>query len=480
MPKQRSLLIFENSIKSKATLKEYLKCLDRFQKAYRLKDYDSILSIEPKKLQEMIEDYVMDIKHKISPNTIPTRIYPIQSFCEVNDIEINWKKIRRLYPAKLKTSGRKAWGTKDVQMMLENCTDTRSKAILLVLASSGMRIGGLPGLKIKHLTDMELGCKAVCVYADSVEEYFTFINSEATDALEQYFENRKNQGEILNQDSPVFRANYRLGIEKVKPITERGVSELMQRLVKRAGIARSKNGTRYDTQTNHGFRKRFNTILKTTDGMKLSLAEKMMGHSFVIPLDDAYLTPSLEQLFDEYKKALINLTVDDSARIKIEKEKLEQEKSIVNQQRLENEKLLKRIEDLEYGRDAREGDFAKSILQTKTEWQKILTELSAFVFEIGNDEAYKRNFWKELIMSKKENRPMNPSAYDPDYVEMSDDEKREMHEYATRRLEELEKQPRKENMETSQISGKLGSKKTKYHEERLLRDMLLMSGPVKI
>ncbi len=69
-------------------------------------------------------------------------------------------------------------------MMLDDCTDTRSKVILLVLASSGMRIGGLPRLKIKHLTDMKLECKAVCVYADSLEEYFTFINLEATPALE--------------------------------------------------------------------------------------------------------------------------------------------------------------------------------------------------------------------------------------------------------------------------------------------------------
>lgn len=477
MPKQRSLLLFENSIKSKATLKEYLKCLDRFQQAYHLKDYDSILSIDPKKLQEMIEDYVMDIKHKISPNTIPTRIYPIQSFCDVNEVEINWKKIRRLYPAKLKTSGRKAWDTKDVQIMLENCTDTRSKAILLVLASSGMRIGGLPGLKIKHLADMKLECKAVCVYADSIEEYFTFINSEATDALEQYFENRKTQGEILNQDSPVFRANYRLGIEKVKPITERGVSELMQRLVKRAGIIRSKNGTRYDTQTNHGFRKRFNTILKTTDGMKLSLAEKMMGHSFVIPLDDAYLTPSIEQLFDEYKKALLDLTVDDSARIKIEKEKLEQEKSLVHQQREENEKLLKRIEDLEYGVEGRESDYAKMTLSVEKEWQRVLSPLMALFFEIGNDEEHKRKVWREIKDAQKENRPVNRAVYDPDYIEPSEEEKRAKREYALKGLQKLKEgqkleKTKKKTKLVQIIDGKLKIRNPPYNHERALMMLL--------
>ncbi|MCH7967387.1 MAG: hypothetical protein IIB02_08270 [Thaumarchaeota archaeon] len=64
--KQRSLLLFENSIKSKATMIEYLKNLNRFKDFYKLKDYDSILGIPNKKLQEMIEDYVMDMKTRVS------------------------------------------------------------------------------------------------------------------------------------------------------------------------------------------------------------------------------------------------------------------------------------------------------------------------------------------------------------------------------------------------------------------------------
>ena len=44
------------------------------------------------KLQEMIEDYVMDLKKRVSPNSVPTYITPLQTFLEVNDSVLKWKK----------------------------------------------------------------------------------------------------------------------------------------------------------------------------------------------------------------------------------------------------------------------------------------------------------------------------------------------------------------------------------------------------
>ncbi|MDH3313172.1 MAG: hypothetical protein OEM28_08500 [Nitrosopumilus sp.] len=67
---QRSLLLFENSIKIKATRTRYLYHLNKFRKFYKIKDYDSLLIIDIKKLQIMVEDYVMMLKKKVSPNSI--------------------------------------------------------------------------------------------------------------------------------------------------------------------------------------------------------------------------------------------------------------------------------------------------------------------------------------------------------------------------------------------------------------------------
>ncbi len=74
MSKQRSLLLFENSIKSEATREKYLYYLSKFKDFYKLRDYDSILQIPTEKLQEMVEDYVMDLKKRVNPNTVPTPI----------------------------------------------------------------------------------------------------------------------------------------------------------------------------------------------------------------------------------------------------------------------------------------------------------------------------------------------------------------------------------------------------------------------
>ncbi|MDH3312119.1 MAG: hypothetical protein OEM28_03110 [Nitrosopumilus sp.] len=62
--KQRSLLLFEESIKSKATRINYLDHLERFLKFINLKDYDSILRVESDQLQTMLEDYVVHLKKK--------------------------------------------------------------------------------------------------------------------------------------------------------------------------------------------------------------------------------------------------------------------------------------------------------------------------------------------------------------------------------------------------------------------------------
>ena len=61
---QRSLLLFENSIHSKATLKVYKFAIEKFVEHFKLRDFGSIVKMDRKMLQEMIEDYIMYMKTK--------------------------------------------------------------------------------------------------------------------------------------------------------------------------------------------------------------------------------------------------------------------------------------------------------------------------------------------------------------------------------------------------------------------------------
>lgn len=298
--------------------------------------------MNPKMFQEMIEDYVMELKTQgKARNTIKTPVCSLELFCDANDLAINWKKINRLLPSQLKKSGSKAYSTEHVQKMLQSTVDLRNKALIHFIASSGVRIGAVPELKIKHIRNMPFGCKVVTVYPGDVEEYITFLTPEASKSLDEYLEKRKHDGEYLDPEHPLFRQNYALGIAKPKHLAKVSIQAIVDRILRRSGIRFGRNGERRDIQLDHGFRKRWNTIVKTTDGVKIILAEKMFGHSTpTIPLDETYLDVSIEKLFEEFKKAIPELTIDNSERLKIKNE--QQSKKID-----ELEEKTARIEDLE-------------------------------------------------------------------------------------------------------------------------------------
>ena len=321
MVTQYSLMIFQESLRSQESVKMYTYLVMKFMKFHNLKDFDSVVKIEKKELQRLVETYVIHRKKKISPNTLPSEANAIKTFLEANDIDLNWRKIKRLYPAPVKRSGSSAYSTDDVKKMLEISPQLRNKAIIHFLASSGVRIGSLPELKLKHIRDMPLDCKMITVYEDSIEEYQTFLTPEASKALDDYLEQRRKNNEVLNDESPLFRERYQLGTTKPKPISKRAIQGILIRAVKNSNVRGQKKNGRYSEQLAHGFRKRFDTILKLNKAVNDNIIEKMMGHKR--GLDGTYLQPTIEQMFEEFKNGIIDLTVDSSERLLVEKEKLE-------------------------------------------------------------------------------------------------------------------------------------------------------------
>jgi len=309
---QRSILIFENSIKSPATRKTYLYHLNKFMSFFHVKDYDSLATLSQEKLQIMMEDYVIHLKKTISANTINLPIAALKAFLDCNDVELKWSKIKRLKPARIKKTGGEAWLTAEINKMLLFTSELRTKTLIHFIASSGIRIGALEDLKMKHLTQIE-DCKSILVYEGTTEEYVTFLTPEASTMLDNYIQKRESDGEKIIPESPVFRSTYQLGYAKVKSSNSNALKEIIRTLILKSGlrINQIKTGKRYNKQADHGFRKRFNTVLKTTSEMNISLAEKLMGHSVTAVLDNVYLDPTVQQLFDEFKKAIHELTIDD-------------------------------------------------------------------------------------------------------------------------------------------------------------------------
>jgi len=197
--------------------------------------------------------------------------------------------------------------------------------------------------------DAESGCKGVVFYFGFKDEYYSFLTSEAVSALEEYHNQRKQDGEIFDEDTPIFRLDYSLGSQPVKSLSSMTAKKITERIIKNTGIKRKKNGFASEIQINHGFRKRFNTVLKI-GGVNYNIAEKLMGHRN--GLDGVYFKPTREECFKEFHKVITELSIDDAVRleeeiksrdVKIQELETDQDRKIMNLEFIVSE-LSKRLE----------------------------------------------------------------------------------------------------------------------------------------
>jgi len=200
---QRSLLLFEEGIKSPHTKKVYRGHLAAFLKFAKISDPDELLKLSRDELQILLEDNVFHIKKRINPNSVPTSLQGVKHFFAMSDVMINWKKLSKFYPEKIKRTGYHSWTREEISKMLQCTTKLRNIAIIHFLASTGARVGVFEhDFKLKHIKEMPDGCKSVQLYAGFKEEYTSFLTPEAASTLDEYLAKRRKDGEVLTDNSP--------------------------------------------------------------------------------------------------------------------------------------------------------------------------------------------------------------------------------------------------------------------------------------
>jgi integrase len=324
MKSDQPLELLLSSLKSIDGRKTYKANYQKFLDFSGMKNGQQIIDTTPKKLTQIIIDYVLDLAEKISPNAIPTYLACIQSFCDINDVDLKWKKIRKFYPAKVKNSGQNAYSTEHVRKMLSITRKLQHRALIHFYSSTGARVGCIHyqfdakskrPLTIGDLRDMPHDCQQVTIYRDTKEEYITFLTPEAVIEIQNYLTQRRNLGEIITNDSPLFIR------DNGTPVREFDVSPIMQNILGISDVRGQKKNGRYPVQALHGFRKRFNTILKLNNTVNDNAIEKMMGHTR--GLDGTYLQITNDRLFEEFWKGVSDLTIDSTSRDQIKIKELE-------------------------------------------------------------------------------------------------------------------------------------------------------------
>ena len=342
--KPRCLILFEQSCKSKATWTHYKGFLDLFLK-WAHKDHQSLLLLSKKELDDLLQDYVFYLKKRCDskefhPNSFSTVFNGIAKFLDINDKEYNKRKLNMLFPQRVKYGGEKAITTKQIQQVLESTGRKREKALVHVFCSTGARPDAIRNLQLKNVVPFKDGYWKVILYPGDLHEMITFLHPEAVQSLEDYFDERKSNGEKLTSESYVFRSSRFIVTElKPHPLSLNALEALMNRLLQKSKIDRIKTGKRFDLATCTAMRKRFNTILERNSEISVPISQLLMDHTGY--MDRHYLKPTEEELFEEYTKAVPDLVIDNSIRLREENRIKEQKIS-----ELESDKD-RRISDLE-------------------------------------------------------------------------------------------------------------------------------------
>jgi integrase len=321
-----SCRLWINSLKSEATKETYSVHISLFCKFYHTNP-DELVKVKPQDLNDMIIKYVLELRKKskntagkpkrgeTSVNSIKLYLAGVKSFLDEHEIGLLWKKIARYYPDDV-TNGYRSYTRQEISKLL-SIADLRDRCIILLMASSGIRVGAIPALNIESLKKLDEGLGLLTVYGNSKKSrYVTLVTPECMSSIDEYLEYRKSQGEKINERSPLIRDEYAIYSKRInvpKRPTEQAINAQIRHLIRKADLPFE------ELQPNHAARKFFNTVLvnsKVGDKFK----ELMMGHS--VKLDEFYYDKnsqeSQRQILLEYMKAEDALTINDEFRLRRE------------------------------------------------------------------------------------------------------------------------------------------------------------------
>lgn len=265
--------------------------------------------------------------------SIHNYVTPLISFYKINDIMHNSKKINKFLPPKTRVRKNRGYTREEVKKVLD-IADERMRAVILLLISSGCRIGCIPSLRVSSLQKCGDIYK-LTLYENQEEEYLSFITGKAFNAIQSYLDMRIRMGEQIGPDSVLVREQFDIrdpfAIASPKPVTANGLSYKIAQLAERAGIREKtvlKEGEkgasfRKPVAGVHGLRKAWSTFALNA---KMDVIKRRMLEGHSVGIDDHYCKPSESDLEAEYMKALDSLTINEENRLKRKIEKMEIEK----------------------------------------------------------------------------------------------------------------------------------------------------------
>jgi integrase len=321
-----SCKLWLDGLKSESTKTSYAVHLLLFCRFYHTNP-DEIVKVRPSELKDMTIKYVLELKNRskntagkpkrgeISVNSIKQYLAGVKSFLDEFEISLPWKKIARFYPEEV-TNDYRSYTRQEISKLL-SIADLRDRCIILLMASSGIRVGAIPTLTLKSLSRLDEGLGLLTVYGDSKKSrYVTLVTPECMLTIDEYLEQRRQLGEKLNERSCLIRDKYAIYSKRINaprcPKTP-AINKQIRHLIRKNGLPFA------ELQPDHAARKFFDTALVNSD-VNGKFKDLVMGHD--MKLDKFYYDQNSEEsrkkIKLEYMKAVDALTINDEFRLRRE------------------------------------------------------------------------------------------------------------------------------------------------------------------
>jgi integrase len=327
---------FYNSLKTKATRKLYPVALRKFMAFQKVENVNDLLPSLPEKtalINAKVIDWIVFMRdiEQIAPRSVTTYLAGVLKFYKKNHVILDEDDTSDYLPAPRKADATRAYTMQEIALLLQYC-GPRERALVLLLASTGMRIEAAAQLCIRHLQyNEQYGLYKVTVYHLDPHEYICFTTPEAAQAIREYLEYRQRCGEKITPETPLIREEFDADVHFIarhpKAMRAEALGDILRYRLQKAGIieriplqeSQRRGQKRHPIPRSHGFR-RFVITAMINHRINETIRNLLTDHS--VKLDKDYVYPTEEEKLLEYLKVVDVLTINEENRLKRKVEKL--------------------------------------------------------------------------------------------------------------------------------------------------------------
>jgi integrase len=335
---------FINAIQTKATKRLYTIAVRKFMEFQKVENPNDLLPTNNVTGASLVQSRVMEwIKHlkeveKLGPSSCKSYVPAILLFYDMNDVTLNKRKISKTLPHDRKINNDRPYTREEIAKLLNFC-GPRERALILLLASTGMRIGAVPELQLQHLHKIErYGLYKITVYEGDKHEYY-FTTPEAAQAIDAYLDYRKRYGEKISSEetpqTPLIREEFDINDQLIarhpRKMSPEGLVDIITLKLERSGIVpltplkegQKRGQKRNHIARSHGFRK---FVITTMINKRINETIRNLLTDHSVKLDKNYYGKTEEDMLSEYV-IVDDLTINDENRLRRENEMLKVKKS---------------------------------------------------------------------------------------------------------------------------------------------------------